>query len=110
MNTNTNKPTIATLEARIEVLEGLVSILTAPKAPRVKSEGAKDRDYGPKSTRTMTNEDARRVIMGDMVPHTVNEICKLLGLSRGQVYSCKGRYTFKSIWKEAAMDAEIHNL
>jgi F420-dependent methylenetetrahydromethanopterin dehydrogenase len=60
----------------------------------------KPRDRGPKSSRDMTEEDAKRVIWGDMKKLSHKEAAKELGLSYGQVYSARGEYTFKNLWKE----------
>lgn len=58
------------------------------------------RDRGPKSEKTMTDDDARRVICGDLanVPH--KDAATTLGLSYGQVYSARKGFTFKPIHKE----------
>lgn len=71
-----------------EIIEALNK---APSAPR---------DRGPKSEKTMTDEDARRVIFGDLKDMGHNEAAKLLGLSYGQVYSARKGHTFKTIHKE----------
>jgi hypothetical protein len=59
------------------------------------------RDRGPKSERTMTDEDARRVIFGDLKDVSYKAAADELGLSYGQVYSARKGYTFKPIHKEA---------
>jgi hypothetical protein len=59
------------------------------------------RDRGPKSERTMTDEDARRVIFGDLKEVSYKAAADALGLSYGQVYSARKGYTFKPIHKEA---------
>jgi len=55
---------------------------------------------GPKSSREMTEADARRLLVGDMskIPHRI--AAERLGLSYGQVYSCRGGYTFRKIHDE----------
>jgi len=55
---------------------------------------------GPKSSREMTEADARRLLTGDMkkIPHRI--AAERLGLSYGQVYSCRGGYTFRKIHDE----------
>lgn len=58
------------------------------------------RDRGPKSEKTMSDEDARRVICGDMKDVSHNEAAVALGLSYGQVYSARKGHTFKTIYKE----------
>jgi hypothetical protein len=49
----------------------------------------------------MTEEDARRVLMGDLKDESHKAAAEKLGLSYGQVYSCRGGYTFKAVYKEA---------
>ena len=88
--------TIAELIARIEVLEEKVANI-------------KVRDRGPKSTRTMTDEDAFRVKFGDLAdqkdwPHM--KAAKELGLSYSQVYSARGDYTFTHIEEDWASKQE----
>lgn len=58
------------------------------------------RDRGPKSEKEMTEDDARRISLGDMKDESHMECAKKLGLSYGQVYSARKGYTFKSIYKE----------
>lgn len=60
------------------------------------------RDRGPKAERTMTDEDARRVIYGDLKDVSHKAAAEQLGLSYGQIYSARKGFTFKSIHKEAA--------
>lgn len=64
-----------------------------------KINDVKVRDRGPKSVRKMTEEDAIRVIEGDLkdVPH--KEVAEQLGLSYGQVYSARFGFTFKEIYR-----------
>ncbi|MDJ0952462.1 MAG: hypothetical protein QNJ81_02160 [Acidimicrobiia bacterium] len=73
--------------ARIEALEEKVQEL-------------KPRDRGPRSTRAMTEEDAARVKFGDLAGAGHKEAAKELGLSYGQVYSCRGGYTFTHVVKD----------
>jgi len=61
---------------------------------------AKPRDRGPKSERTMTDDDARKVLMGDLKDTSHNDAAKELGLSYGQIYSARKGFTFKNIHKE----------
>lgn len=74
-----------------EKLNEVIEALNTASAPR---------DRGPKSERTMTDDDARRVICGDLkdVPH--KEAAETLNLSYGQVYSARKGFTFKPIHKE----------
>ena len=60
------------------------------------------RDRGPKAERTMTDEDARRVIYGDLKDVSHKAAAEALGLSYGQIYSARKGFTFKPIHKEAA--------
>lgn len=58
------------------------------------------RDRGPKSEKQMTDDDARRVICGDLAEIGHKEAAAQLGLSYGQVYSARKGFTFKTIHKE----------
>lgn len=55
---------------------------------------------GPKSSSTMTEEHAFRVKFGDLKDVKHGEAAKQLGLSYGQVFSCRGGYTFKTVSKD----------
>lgn len=73
--------------AKIVELEGRIA----------KLEESKKTD---ESTREMTDDDARRVLSGDLKDVKHREAAKTLGLSYGQVYSCRLEFTFKNIHKE----------
>lgn len=53
-----------------------------------------------KSEKEMTDDHARSVLTGEFKDLKHNEAAKKLGLSYGQVYSCRGEYTFRHIHKE----------
>ena len=73
-----------TLEERLAALEEKVAAI-------------KVRDRGPKSSRAMTAEDAARVKFGDLAKLNHKDAAAELGLSYGQVYSCRGGYTFTNV-------------
>lgn len=73
-------------------LNEVIAFLNAQNAPR---------DRGPKAERTMTDEDARRVIYGDLKDASHKTAAEELGLSYGQIYSARKGFTFKPIHKEA---------
>ena len=79
------KDVVAKVNEIIELLN------TKPKAQR---------DRGPESTREMTEDDARRLLLGDLAAKNHKEAAQELGLSYGQVYSARKGFTFKSIYKE----------
>lgn len=58
------------------------------------------RDRGPKSERTMVEEDARRIMLGDLKDMSHKQCAEALNLSYGQIYSARKGFTFKSIYKE----------
>lgn len=76
-----------TLEERMTALEEKVAAI-------------KVRDRGPKSERSMTDDDARRVKFGDLKDLSHKEAAKELGLSYGQIYSARGDYTFNHVKEE----------
>jgi F420-dependent methylenetetrahydromethanopterin dehydrogenase len=81
---------VAELSSKIEQLEELIKNSSSPKP----------RDRGPDSTRDMNDDDARRVIFGDLASLKHKDAAKELGLSYGQIYSARGCYTFKNIHAE----------
>lgn len=60
---------------------------------------------GTASTREMTDDDARRVMTGDLKDASHKAAAEALGLSYGQIYSARGGYTFKHIAKETGYKA-----
>jgi len=62
---------------------------------------------GPASTREMTVEDARRIRTGDLADESHKVCAETLGLSYGQVYSCRGGYTFKKVANEVEPEGFI---
>lgn len=52
------------------------------------------------SQREMTDDDARRILTGDLADKKHKDAASALGLSYGQVYSCRLEFTFKHIHKE----------
>ena len=59
------------------------------------------RDRGPDSTRTMTESDAKRIMLGDLKDASHTKAAEALGLSYGQIYSARKGFTFKAIYKES---------
>lgn len=80
--------TIEALTTRVETLEE-------------KLKNVKVRDRGPSSTRTMTEEDAANILMGELANTSHKECANILGLSYGQIYSARNGFTFKKVYKEA---------
>jgi hypothetical protein len=64
------------------------------------------RDRGPASSREMTDDDARRVVHGDLKDAKHKAAAEALGLSYGQVYSARIGATFKAISREKSPVAE----
>lgn len=60
----------------------------------------KTRDRGPDSQREMTEDDSRRILLGDLKDKSHKSAAEELGLSYGQVYSARKGFTFKGIYKE----------
>lgn len=59
------------------------------------------RDRGPSSTRDMTEDDARRIMLGDLAGASHTKAAEALGLSYGQVYSARKGFTHKPIYKQS---------
>lgn len=80
-----------------EVIAALNQVITRLNETG-KSKGVRDR--GPESTREMTEDDARRVLLGDLKDKSHKDAATELGLSYGQVYSARKGFTFKYVYKE----------
>jgi hypothetical protein len=68
------------------------------------------RDRGPSSTREMTEADARELIFGKYKDMTHGKAAEATGLSYGQVYSCRGGFTYKKVyaeWKKSNPNREM---
>lgn len=82
----------------IEMYNELVARIT-------KLEETVNKTKGLASTREMTDDDARRVMTGDLAKASHKAAAEALGLSYGQIYSARGGYTFKHIAKEVGYKA-----
>lgn len=87
MTTETTKMSVAELTALVLELQARIVVLETPKATNT-------------SQREMTDDDARRILNGDLKDMKHKEAGEKLNLSYGQIYSCRLGYTFKAIHKE----------
>ena len=94
-NTNT---IVAALEENAKLKDVVAKLNEVIEALNTKPKASRDR--GPESTREMTEEDARRLLLGDLAAKNHKDAAKELGLSYGQVYSSRKGFTFKGIYKE----------
>jgi predicted nucleic acid-binding Zn-ribbon protein len=98
MNTKVNvMETLETLVAQVEALSKKVTELETKIEPK-RNE----------AQREMTNDDARRILSGDLKGMKHKDAAAQLGLSYGQVYSARLEFTFKHIHKEMK-DANVEN-
>jgi hypothetical protein len=95
--TTSTKVTVKTLE--ITVNELALQIL-ALQAQVETLEARPSRDRGPTSERTMTEDDAHKILMGELSEDSHKSAAATLGLSYGQVYSARNGFTFKKVYKE----------
>jgi len=58
------------------------------------------RNRGPKSEHSMTLEDAKSIISGELKDLGHKDAAEKLGLSYGQVYSARKGFTFKEVHAE----------
>lgn len=87
----------ATLKDVVKKVNELVAIIVASKA---------ERDRGPKSSRTMVEQDAERLMLGDLKDVSHTKAAETLGLSYGQVYSARKGFTFKTIYQRALKESK----
>lgn len=59
------------------------------------------RDRGPESSRIMTEDDAKRIMLGDLKDASHTKAAETLGLSYGQVYSARKGFTFKPVYQKS---------
>lgn len=89
MSDSTTKLSIADLTQMVTELQAKVRELETKIEPK-RNE----------SQREMTDDDARRLLTGDLATMKHKDAAGQLGLSYGQVYSCRLEFTFKHIHKE----------
>ncbi len=89
-----------TIKTLTEMLDASVSRIEDLEREVIVLQSKVEKDRGPASLRKMTEDDARRLILGDMIDISHKNAAKTLGLSYAQVYSARGGYTFKSITEE----------
>lgn len=85
------------MSSKLEVLEAQVLELQTRIA---QLEQINEKRAGPKAEREMTEDDARRIIHGDLKGESHTKAAEILKLSYGQVYSARKGFTFKKISKE----------
>lgn len=90
MNVKEQISAIEALQAEVEQLKSTVAQLSQ----KLESKAAQ------KSTREMTDDDARNILNGELRTTPHGKCAEKLGLSYGQVYSCRLQFTFKHIHKE----------
>lgn len=83
-----------TLKLLSEKINEIITHLNSVKATTT------TRDRGPKSEKDMTEEDARKILLGEMKDVSHTDCAAKLGLSYGQVYSARKGFTFKNVYKE----------
>lgn len=81
------------LKLLAEKINEIIEYTKSQKAPVV-------RNRGPQSEKVMSEDDARRVMLGDLKGHSHKDAAEMLGLSYGQIYSARKGFTFKPVYKE----------
>lgn len=81
------------LKMLAEKINEIVAKVNEMKAPAA-------RVRGPLSESAMTEEHARRIMLGDLKDASHKEAGETIGLSYGQVYSARKGFTFKVVYQE----------
>lgn len=88
------KLTIKDLSMKInEIIDKLNTITELPNSH-------KPRNRGPASQRQMTENDAERVMLGDLKDLSHMKAAEELGLSYGQIYSARKGFCFKPTYQK----------
>jgi hypothetical protein len=90
--TSSVAPTVEELLIRIVALEQQLVTISAQLETLTKPNN--------QSQKEMTDEHAYQILTGEYKDLKHNEAAQKLGLSYGQVYSCRGEYTFRHIHKK----------
>lgn len=98
------------MNTKVNVIETLESLIAqvGDLSKKVAELEAKIEPKRNEAQREMTDDDARRILSGDLKSMKHKDTAAQLGLSYGQVYSCRLEFTFKHIHKEMK-DANIVN-
>ena len=91
------KPTLAQAFELIEALTARVAALEAATAPKTNA-----------TAREMTDADAQRILTGDLKDMKHKDAASALGLSYGQIYSCRLEFTFKHIHKAMKAAGQVN--
>ena len=91
------KPTLAQAFELIEALTTRIALLEAATAPKTNA-----------TAREMTDADAQRILTGDLKDMKHKDTASALGLSYGQIYSCRLEFTFKHIHKAMKVAGQIN--
>ena len=83
------------IEELFDYIKARFDILESKMAVKIKEGNGR----GPLSTRGMTDDDATKIMTGDMKDKSIKDCAKELGLSYGQIYSARNGYTFKTQYK-----------
>jgi hypothetical protein len=102
MTTETNVTKLNNTELQALVLD-LQARVIALEAANLSKKAAQT------TGKEMTDDDARRVLTGDLASVKHQKAAEALGLSYGQIYSCRKEFTFKAIHSEMAK-ANVKNL
>lgn len=98
MEAQVTKMNLAELTTLVLELQAKIVALEAANQPKPNSP-----------QREMTDDDARRILNGDLASAKHKEAAEKLNLSYGQIYSCRLGFTFKHIHKELSTVAGYKN-
>jgi hypothetical protein len=98
LDTLADKAKTPEIIARVNLITEMLANLCAQAPTAQAATGVRDR--GPTSTREMTEDDARRIMITDLKDASHRKAAEELGLSYGQVYSARNGYTFKGVYAE----------
>lgn len=89
-----SKSEVEVLASKVEALESKVVELSN-KLEEITNKKSK-------SVKEMTNDDALRILNGDLATKSHKECAEALGLTYGQIYSCRLEFTFKAVHHQLA--------
>jgi uncharacterized coiled-coil protein SlyX len=103
-----NTKQIVTINELNELVTTLIAKIDAQQAT-IEELKSKIEPKRNEAQREMTDDDARRILTGDLATAKHKDAAATLGLSYGQVYSCRLEFTFKHIHKEMR-EANVKNI
>lgn len=100
MNTNQVETSVVEAVRSMTHKELVIAVLALQEQVLALQQARTTQTSAKVDSKEMTDDDARSILTGVHATSKHKVAAEALGLTYGQVYSCRGEYTFKHIHKE----------